>query len=182
MGDLINNKALSSVRLAHRRGLPSDLKTVVFSGRAGFVPFSTSPSSAKISACEKKKYIFIQKCNIHMYIKTFFFPEWLQMKPLQFCYPITDSFLLKSRPVFISIIQKLERNLRKVECFSEKDHLSVSSVNKLFRVDSLLPIQQKRWGFTYLTWSDPLIVSLRSGNHVCSVQILKEKKTPINLK
>lgn len=105
------------------------------------------------------------------------------MKSLQFCYPVTDSFLLKSRPVFISIIQKLERNLRKVECFSEKDHLSVSSVNKLFRVDSLLPIQQKRWDFTYLTWSDPLILNLRSGNHICSVQILKEKKkTPINLK
>lgn len=32
--------------------LPRDLKTVVFSGSAGFVPFSTSPSSAKISACK----------------------------------------------------------------------------------------------------------------------------------
>lgn len=45
--------------------LPNDLNTVVFSGRAGFVPFNTSPSSAKISACEKNTYLYKTIIPIH---------------------------------------------------------------------------------------------------------------------
>lgn len=39
------------------KDLPSDLNTVVFSLRAGFAPFTTSPSSANTSAWKYKKWV-----------------------------------------------------------------------------------------------------------------------------